>query len=68
MKTIELSIEGMHCGGCVQRVTDAVKKAGGIPEKVEVGAARLQIEEEKVPTILSALDKMGFDARVKGAA
>lgn len=67
MKTIDIAIEGMHCGGCVQRATDAIKKVpGAVPEKVEVGKARVQIDEAKASPelVVAALERLGFDARV----
>ena len=67
MKTIELAIDGMHCGGCVSRATDAIKKvSGAVPEKVEIGKARVQIDEQKATpeAVVAALENLGFDARV----
>jgi copper chaperone CopZ len=65
MQSIQLDIEGMHCDGCVQRVTTALKKIPGVsPETVEIGKARLQIEDGKESAILAALDKLGFEARI----
>jgi len=65
MKSIELAIDGMHCNGCVQRVSDALKKIPGVlPEKVELGKARLQVAEGQEPAVLAALDNIGFDARI----
>ena len=67
MKPLEIAIDGMHCNGCVQRVTDALKKTAGVTtETVELGKARVQIDEARVTaaTVLAALDKLGFDARV----
>ena len=65
MKPLELAIDGMHCQGCVQRVADALKKIPGVhTEKVELGKARLQIPDGTEPSILAALDDIGFDARI----
>jgi copper chaperone CopZ len=64
MVTVQLAIEGMHCDGCVKRVTQALTKAGGVPEEVKVGSARVSVEEGKTPALVAALEKMGFDARV----
>lgn len=38
MKTIELQVEGMSCGGCVKRVTQALQAVEGV-ERVEVRLA-----------------------------
>jgi copper chaperone CopZ len=65
MKPIELAIDGMHCDGCVRRVSEALKKIPGVTtEKVEVGKASLKIDDGKEPVILAALEDIGFDARV----
>jgi Cu+-exporting ATPase len=65
MKPIELAIDGMHCDGCVQRVLGALQKVPGVhTEKVELGKARLQVEDGKESAILAALDNIGFDARI----
>jgi copper chaperone len=65
MSTLNLSIEGMHCGGCVQRVTDALRKLPGVaPEKVEVGHATIRLEENQTPqTVIAALERIGFEAK-----
>lgn len=70
MKTIELVIEGMHCGGCVKRVSDAIRKvAGATPENVEIGKARVQVDESKTSPdlVVAALERLGFDARISAA-
>jgi copper chaperone CopZ len=65
MKPLELAIDGMHCNGCVQRVSDALQKIPGVTtEKVELGKARLKVEPGKEPAVLAALDNIGFDARI----
>lgn len=67
MKTVEIAINGMHCDGCVRRATEALRKvAGVVPEKVEIGKARVQVEEGKgsAGAAVAALEKLGFDARV----
>jgi len=68
MKPIALAIEGMHCQGCVQRVSDALQKIPGVAiEKVELGKARLQIPDGTESAVLAALDNIGFDARIAKA-
>lgn len=67
MKTIEIAIDGMHCRGCVTRATEAIKKvAGAVPEKVEVGKARVQLDEARASPelVVAALERLGFDAHV----
>jgi len=70
MKSVDIAIDGMHCDGCVRRATDALKKvAGVVPEKVEIGRARVQLDEAKASpdAAVAALEKLGFDARVATA-
>jgi copper chaperone CopZ len=65
MATVNLHIEGMHCGSCVRRVTQTVQSIPGTTaEEVRVGAARLQADSTKVDEILHALADAGFPATV----
>ncbi len=67
MKSLEITIDGMHCQGCVQRVADALHKTAGVTtEKVELGKACVRIDEARASAavVLAVLDQMGFDARV----
>jgi copper chaperone CopZ len=65
MPTIELDIEGMHCGGCVQRVTKAIAKLPGVTaEKVEVGKAYVRLEAGQESAVVDALNRLGFAARI----
>ena len=63
---LELAIEGMHCDGCVRRVTAALSKVEGAQvEKVEVGSARVQLDTEKASPeeLIDAVNRLGFKAR-----
>ena len=43
MAEFTLRIDGMHCGSCVRRVTQALNSAGSVEvEEVRIGAARLK--------------------------
>ena len=67
MKTVDIAIDGMHCDGCVRRATEALKKVAGVmPEKVEIGRARILLDEGQASpdAAVAALEKLGFDARV----
>ena len=65
MATLEFTIDGMHCGGCVKRVEEALKKVpGAVAEKVEVGHARVTVEGTSPEVVVAALEKIGFDAHV----
>ena len=40
MENLKISIEGMHCGGCVNRVNGAIKTILGVTvEDVQIGSA-----------------------------
>jgi copper chaperone CopZ len=64
---LELTIDGMHCGGCVRRVTLALQKMEGIETgtvHVEVGSASLNYDAEKASQqeIVDAVNAIGFTA------
>jgi copper chaperone/Cu+-exporting ATPase len=68
MQNLKLAIEGMHCGGCVNRVTMALKKAPGVEVRsVEVGSAEVSFDETRArpETIAEAVNKLGFVARIE---
>jgi copper chaperone CopZ len=64
---LELTIDGMHCGGCVRRVTLALQKVEGIEDgtvHVEAGSASLNYDAEKASQqeIVDAVNAIGFTA------
>lgn len=64
-QNLKLAIDGMHCGACVKRVTAALEKIDGVAVKsVDVGAAEVTYEEEKVEreVVIDAVDRTGFTA------
>jgi len=66
-KTLGLSIEGMHCGACVSRVTAALKGLEGVEVgTVDVGSASVGYDSAKISIekITAALNRIGFSARV----
>jgi copper chaperone len=66
--TLNLAIEGMHCGACVRRVTTALQNVEGVTVKsVEVGSAQIVFDAAETSTqdITAALDRNGFPARVQ---
>jgi copper chaperone/Cu+-exporting ATPase len=68
-KTIRLSIEGMHCGACERRVTNALAGVDGVRvDSVEVGSAQVKFDAAKTSPdeITAAVDRIGFTARVDG--
>jgi copper chaperone CopZ len=67
-EAVSLSIEGMHCGACIRRVTDALGKMEGVHvNSVEVGSASLTFDPEQVTVekIAGAVNKIGFMARTE---
>jgi copper chaperone len=65
-EALALSIEGMHCGACVRRVTDALGKIDGVEvNSVEVGSAKMTFDSERatVEEIAGAVNKIGFTVR-----
>jgi copper chaperone len=66
--TLTLSIDGMHCGACVRRVTDALQKVNGVQVgSVAVGSAQLDFnpKETTAEEITAAVNRIGFQAQVK---
>jgi copper chaperone CopZ len=65
MAKFTLVIDGMHCGACVRRVTQALGATEGVQvEEVQVGSARLSSSAEPAPVqqAIDALAKIGFAA------
>ena len=68
--TLRLSIEGMHCGGCVHRVTAALKSVQGVElGPVEVGSAQLKFNpgQASADEIAAVVNRIGFSARSESA-
>jgi copper chaperone len=62
---LTLSIEGMHCGGCV---TTALQGVGGVEiGSVEVGSAQMTFDPNQASAkeIAAAINRIGFFARVE---
>jgi len=69
MAEITLRIDGMHCGSCIRRVTQAISNAGPFAvAEVRLGAARFQVPEDaetaSTDLAVAALAKAGFSARL----
>ena len=65
METVNLSIQGMHCGGCAARVSTAQKSIPGTTvEEVAVGSARVSFDPQKTSAadLIGAVNKLGFKA------
>lgn len=59
---IEIGIQGMTCGGCVNAVRNALTRAGFSGAEVEVGRARIATEgdAQAVDRVRAAIEKAGF--------
>jgi copper chaperone len=67
-KALALSIEGMHCGACIRRVTDALGKIEGVQvSSVEVGSANVMFDSEEVTVekIAGRINQIGFATRTE---
>jgi len=65
--TIQLSIEGMHCDGCVRRVTNALSAVEGVRvSSVQVGSAEVTMDPARVrpEQIEEAVNRIGFTAHI----
>ena len=63
---LTLSIEGMHCEGCVRRVTAALQGVKGVKlGSVEVGSAHTTFDSNQTTAdeIAAAVNRIGFSAR-----
>jgi copper chaperone CopZ len=68
MAEFTLRIDGMHCGGCVRRVSQALAATPGVEVKeVSVGAARFSSAAEPAPLELAiaAVAKAGYAAHLE---
>lgn len=68
MAEFKLHINGMHCGSCVRRVTQALTATQGVEVKeVNIGSARLSSNQEPAPVdaAIAALAKAGFSAHLQ---
>jgi copper chaperone CopZ len=68
MAEFTLRIEGMHCGSCIRRVSQALASAEGMQvEEVRLGAARLRTNLALAPVDLAvaALARAGYSARLE---
>ncbi|CAG9265664.1 Cu(+) exporting P-type ATPase [Burkholderia diffusa] len=72
MQTIELSIDGMHCGGCTGRVQRALAAVPGVVEAavdLDAHAATVTVQDTVEPAqLVAAVDAAGYRAAVREAA
>lgn len=68
MAEVTIYIDGMHCGSCIRRVTQALASIQGMHvEEVRLGAARVNSIQNSVPVelLIAALAKAGYKARLE---
>lgn len=67
MSEFTLRIDGMHCGSCVRRVSQALSSTSGVTVKeVRIGAARLESEQHlAADQAIAALARAGFTAHAE---
>jgi copper chaperone len=68
MSEFTLRIEGMHCGACVRRVSQALASTPGLTvEEVRLGAARLRSAADPAPadSAIAAVAKAGYRATLE---
>jgi copper chaperone CopZ len=68
MSEFTLRIDGMHCGSCVKRVSQALATVEGAQvEEVRLGAARFNAPADgaSAANALAALAKAGYTARLE---
>ncbi len=68
MAEITLRIDGMHCGSCVRRASQALASTEGLTVKeVRVGAARLEAmgDSDAADRAIASLAKVGYTAHLE---
>ena len=71
MAEFTLLIDGMHCGSCIRRVTQALSSVPDLQvEEVRLGAARLTSAAgaTRLDDAITALSKAGYKARPEHSA
>lgn len=61
---ILIAIEGMHCGGCINSVRNALVRAGLPGVNVELGRARIDVagtDDAAIAKAEEAIAKAGFE-------
>jgi copper chaperone len=69
MRELRLTIDGMHCDGCVRRVTHILNSTPGVePRNVTVGAATVGYDPALTTSaaVVRALEVGGYPAREAG--
>ena len=66
MAEFTLHIDGMHCGACVRRVSQALATEGLEVKEVRLGAARITSDQDPPPVdrAVAVIQKAGYRAHV----
>jgi copper chaperone len=66
MVEFTLHIDGMHCGACVRRVSQALATEGLNVKEVRLGAARVESDQDPPPIdrALAVIQKAGYRAHL----
>jgi copper chaperone len=66
MSEFTLHIDGMHCGACVRRVSQALAGEGLNVKEVRVGAARVESDQNPPPVerAIAVIQKAGYSAHL----
>lgn len=57
-----VKVEGMHCEGCVKRVTEGLKAAGiAAAVSLENKTVSFEGDESAVKTVVSEIEDLGFE-------
>jgi copper chaperone len=70
MAEFTLRIDGMHCGACVRRVSQALTANGLNVKEVRVGAARVETDQNPPPVdrAIAVVQKAGYSAHLDSGA
>jgi len=62
---MRISIEGMHCDACVNRVRKALEKVEGVQvQDVQVGSADVVAAKAQEAAALAAIEKAGYQPHI----
>lgn len=72
MKTIELEVQGMSCGSCVEKVTRALRTVDGVGNvQIDLRAGRVRVSgyvtEKSGVRLIAALAEAGYPSREASA-
>jgi len=70
MAEFVLHIDGMHCGACVRRVSQALASEGLDVKEVRLGAARIESDQDPAPVerALAVIQKAGYRAHLDSSS